>query len=113
MNELWTILVGMLPLSESRGAIPLGIFAFGFSPLKAFLLGVLGNTLFIAPVLLFFNYFSAWLMRKSYWFNRFFSWLFTFTRDRHAQQFAQKEEKHHHSHFWRNWWREIRARLRG
>ena len=106
MNELITILTGVAPISEVRGAIPLALGIFGFSPLKAYLLGVLGNILPIIPGLFFLRYLSNYFMRKSYWFNRFMSWLFKYTRDRHAKHFAEAEQKHHHYH-WRAWWREI------
>ncbi len=51
MNDaLKVLLVAAMPVSELRGAIPLAIH-FGFSPLKAYVLSVLGNMLPI-PVLL-------------------------------------------------------------
>lgn len=106
MNELITILAGMAPVSEVRGAIPLGLL-FGFSPLKAYLLGVLGNILPVIPVLLLLRYLSEWLMRRIYWINRLLSRLFQYTRDRHAQKFAEAEQRHHHTHFWFSWRREI------
>ena len=44
--------VAALPLSELRGAIPLALISFGFSPLVAYALGVLGNLLPVLPLLL-------------------------------------------------------------
>mgnify|MGYP001578965861 CR=1 FL=1 len=101
-NEFITILMGALPISEVRGAIPLAIFGFGFEPLKAYLLAVLGNLLPILPVLFFLHYFSEYLMHKSYWINRFLSWLFQYTRERHEKHFAKREETHHHYHYLRD-----------
>ena len=98
-SELLTILTGALPISEVRGAIPLAIGVFGFAPLKAYFLSVLGNVLPVIPLLLILHYFSDFLMHRVYFLNRFFNWLFRYTRERHASHF----EKHHHRH-WRNLW---------
>lgn len=95
-NEILTILTGALPISEVRGAIPVGIGLFGFSPLKAYLLGVIGNLLPVLPALLIFYGLSDFLMSKHYFFNRFFTWLFQYTRNKHQQKFNY----HHHQH-WR------------
>lgn len=87
MNEIITLLVAALPLSELRGAIPLGILGFGFSPLKAFLFSVIGNILPILPILIGLEGVSKYLSKKSYRFNRFFIWLFDRTRSRHTNHF--------------------------
>lgn len=86
-GELLTILLGMLPISEVRGAIPTAILAFGFPPLKAYLLAIVGNLLPIAPLFLFLKYSIGILMQRSYWANRFFSWLFSRTRRIHGDHF--------------------------
>jgi uncharacterized membrane protein len=86
-NELITFFVAALPLSELRGAIPLAILKFGFSPYKAFILSVLGNILPVLPVLFFLGKASAYLSSKFYWFNKFFNWLFERTRTKHAEHF--------------------------
>ncbi len=44
--------VAALPLSELRGAIPLALISFGFPPLVAYALGVVGNLLPVLPLLL-------------------------------------------------------------
>ena len=41
-NELTVILVAAMPLSELRGAIPLGI-TMGFTPLESTILSIIGN----------------------------------------------------------------------
>lgn len=86
-HEFWTILTGALPISEIRGAIPLAIGVFGFAPLKAYFLGLLGNILPIVPLLIFLNKFSVYLMRRSYYVNRFLTWLFERTRKKHTLKF--------------------------
>lgn len=90
-QELIVLLSGAAPISEVRGAIPLGVILFGMHPLKVFLLSVAGNLLPIIPLIFFLNYFSEFMMRRFYFVNRFFSWLFEYTRSRHADHF----------HYWR------------
>lgn len=87
LKELTTFFVAALPLSELRGAIPLAILKFGFSPLKALAISVLGNILPILPLLLGLEKISQYLSRKFYWFNRFFNWLFERTRIKHSKHF--------------------------
>ncbi len=86
-NELITFIVAALPLSELRGAIPLAILKFGFSPAKALLISFLGNTLPVLPLLIGLEKTSEYLSHKFYWFNQFFSWLFARTRQKHEGHF--------------------------
>lgn len=78
MIELLTILTASLPLVELRGAIPLAI-ENGVHPMKAYLLGVIGNILPIPFVLFFLEELEKKLRIISI-FDRFFNWLFTRTR---------------------------------
>jgi uncharacterized membrane protein len=77
-QELIVMIVGALPISELRGAIPLGLY-FGMPVLKAFFWGVLGNIIFIAPALFLFEPISNFLRKFKIW-SRFFEWLFKKTR---------------------------------
>ena len=86
-QELIVFLSGAAPISEVRGAIPLGILYFHFGPAKTYLLSVLGNFLPIIPLLFFLGKFSKFLMRRFYFINRFLSWLFEYTRNRHSDHF--------------------------
>lgn len=86
-SELITFLVAALPLSELRGAIPLAILKFGFSPTKAFLISFLGNVLPVLPLLIGIEKVSGYLMHRFHWFHGFFSWLFKRTRVRHENHF--------------------------
>lgn len=81
---LMTMIAAALPISEVRGAIPLAIGVYGFSPLQAYLLSVLGNLLPIIPLLLFLGPVSDFLRRFSIG-DRFFSWLFARTRSRYIK----------------------------
>jgi uncharacterized membrane protein len=55
-KELVIFIVSMLPVVELRGAIPLGVFSFNFSLIKAFLLSVAGNILIVFPLVFFLDY---------------------------------------------------------
>jgi uncharacterized membrane protein len=72
------VIVGALPVSELRGAIPLAL-SFGMPLSKAFWLSVLGNWLIVIPALFFFEPVSNYL-RKMKLFARFFDWVFERTK---------------------------------
>ena len=77
-REYIVMIVGALPISELRGAIPLGL-SFGMPLAKVFWLSVLGNISFIAPALFLFEPVSGSLRRFKLW-ARFFDWLFERTK---------------------------------
>lgn len=72
------IIVGALPVSELRGAIPLAL-SFGMPLSKAFWLAVLGNWIIVIPALFLFEPVSNYL-RKMRLFARFFEWVFARTK---------------------------------
>jgi len=72
------MIVGALPVSELRGAIPLGL-SFGMPLVKAFWLSVLGNCLIVAPALFLFAPVTNVLRRFKIW-ARFFDWVFARTK---------------------------------
>jgi uncharacterized membrane protein len=77
-QELVVIIMGILPISEVRGAIPLGLY-YGMSFAKTFWLAVLGNVIFVAPALFLFEPVSRRLRKFKVW-SRFFDWVFERTR---------------------------------
>lgn len=77
-KEYAVIILGALPISELRGAIPLGL-SFGMPLFKAFWLAILGNTIFIAPALFLFEPVSQRLRKFKIW-SRFFDWVFERTK---------------------------------
>jgi uncharacterized membrane protein len=81
---LTTLIAAALPVSEVRGAIPLAIGVYGFSPLDAYLLSVFGNLLPIIPLLLFLGPVSDYLRRFAVG-DKFFTWLFARTRKKYIQ----------------------------
>ena len=78
-NEIITVIVAALPVSELRGAIPLAVLGFKILLAKALLLSVLGNLIPIIPLLLFLQPVSERLRRFRLW-SKFFDYLFERTR---------------------------------
>lgn len=65
---LATTFIGMIPIIELRGAIPVGVFTFGLNYFEAFLASFIGNIIpvyfivkFIRPL---FNFFGRWKIFK-------------------------------------------------
>ncbi len=77
-KEYVVMIIAALPISELRGAIPLGL-SFGMPLFKAFWLSILGNISFIAPALFLFEPVSNRLRRFKIW-SRFFDWVFERTK---------------------------------
>ncbi len=73
------VIVGALPISELRGAIPLAL-SFGMPLAKAFWLSVLGNCLIVAPALFLFEPVTKFLRKFKIW-SRFFDWVFKRTKN--------------------------------
>jgi uncharacterized membrane protein len=82
---LVTLFFAALPVSEVRGAIPLAVGVYGYSPQEAYLLSVFGNLLPVIPLLLFLGPVSDYLRRFALW-DRFFTWLFARTRRKYIQE---------------------------
>ena len=81
-NEWAVTLVGMLPIFELRGAIPLG-FVLKMPLYKILLFSIIGNLIPVIPLLLFLQPVSETLRRFIIW-RRFFEWLFERTRKKAA-----------------------------
>lgn len=77
-KEHIVMIVGALPISELRGAIPLAL-SFGMPLAKAFWLSVAGNCIIIAPALFLFEPVTDILRKFKIW-SRFFDWVFESTR---------------------------------
>lgn len=85
--QLVVLFASALPVIELRGGIPLALAAYHFSPLSAFLWAVAGNTIPVIFLLYSLGPLSEFLSRRSYFFNRFFAWLFERTRRKHTKEF--------------------------
>ena len=77
-NEALITIVASLPVSELRGAIPLGLY-LKEPIIKVVLLSIIGNLLPVAPILLFLTPISEKLRHFKLW-SRFFDWLFERTK---------------------------------
>lgn len=77
-KEYIVMIVGALPISELRGAIPLAL-SFGMPLAKAFWLALLGNCIFVAPALVLFEPVTGTLRKFKLW-SRFFDWVFERTK---------------------------------
>lgn len=93
-GELAVFLLSAAPISELRGAIPLGILTYGFPVWKAYLLAVAGNFILIGPFLFFLEKFSDYLMHRWYFYNRVMTWVFDRTRRKHLDHFHEKQWTH-------------------
>lgn len=90
--ELLTFLLAMLPISELRGAIPLGFFGLKLPLWEVFLLSFLGNVLSVFLLLLFLEPFSNFLSSKSKFFKNLFDLIFRQTRKRVNNHILKYEE---------------------
>ena len=77
-KEVLVFILGMMPVSELRGAIPAGL-AMGLPLKNVLLLAIAGNLVPVIPMLLLFEPVSA-RIRKLRLFKKFFDWFFERTR---------------------------------
>ncbi len=84
--ELITFIVGMTPIFELRGAIPLAITFFKLSVSASFFWAVAGNI----SVMLLLAFLLKWgvdfITKNFKWGEKFFNWLFERTRKRAHKQ---------------------------
>jgi uncharacterized membrane protein len=78
---LKTLGLAVSPISELRGAIPLAVLELDFPWYYAYMIAVIGNMLPVPFILLFLNTATRILSRFPL-FDRFFKWLFAYTRRR-------------------------------
>lgn len=86
------LIIAASPIVELRGAIPVAITMYDFSPLAAFCLALIGNIippLVLIPCLGFVDKFFQ--ERSEYW-RRFFGTLLRRTRDNHEKKFELLKE---------------------
>lgn len=78
-SEFIIFIVSSLPITELRGAIPIGLLVMKQPVVKTYLWAVLGNIAPVAPLLFLLEPVSNKLRRFKVWAN-FFDWLFSRTR---------------------------------
>ncbi len=94
-QELLTILLAMSPISELNGSIPIAVLGFKFSLVKAYVLSVLGGVILVLPLSFVLRHLTGFFRRHLPIADRFFGWLFEYTRAKHARDFSPKEEMTH------------------
>ncbi|MFA4880940.1 MAG: small multi-drug export protein [Candidatus Doudnabacteria bacterium] len=87
--ELATFLIAALPISELRGALPLGYTVYNLSLWSAFLWSLFGNVASAIIFLAILEPVSSFLSNHFRFFQRFFQWLFERTRKKHSQKFEK------------------------
>lgn len=92
MNQLIILLVSMLPVIELKGAIPLAITKYDLPWWQAYIFGVLGSMISAVIIILLLGVVSEWLSKKFAIFHKFFDWLFTRTRSKHAKKMESYQE---------------------
>lgn len=85
---LAVLVIGAIPISELRGAIPVAMGIYGMGPVEAYFLSVIGNLIPVVPLLLFLEPVSGYLRRYRI-FDIFFTWLFSRTRMNHSESFEK------------------------
>ncbi len=64
LPDIWAVFLGsMIPITELRLAIPLGILTMGMEPWQTFVWAIMGNAVPIIPLLLFFPFVYRQLCR--------------------------------------------------
>jgi len=79
----------MSPIIELRGAIPIALEVYDLPVWSAFIFSILGNIAPVFFILHFLERVSNYLSRRSYFFNRFFIWLFSRTRRNNEKKFEK------------------------
>ena len=87
--QLATFLIAMIPISELRAAIPIGIKVYHLSIWSAYIWSVLGNLLPMILILLILQPVADFLSAHLRIFHKFFDWLFEHTRKRGAKKFEK------------------------
>lgn len=85
--EIATMILAMIPLTELRASIPIGIGVYGLSAQAALFWSIIGDVVPMIFILTFIDPVSEWLMKKSKIFNRFFTWLFARTKHRFSDKY--------------------------
>ena len=89
-SEIIILLTSMLPISELRGAIPLALTFYNMPAWSAFIFAVIGNLIPVVFIIWGLNLLiNKFLIHKIYIFNRFFTWLFEKTKNRHSKKFER------------------------
>lgn len=80
LPELQVLLLAMAPISELRGAIPVGVVGLHLPFWEVFLISFFGNLIPVVFLLIFLEPLANFLSKHFSIFQKFFDWLFQRTR---------------------------------
>ncbi len=87
--EWATILISMIPITELRASIPIGIEVYGLAIWKVWILAVIGDLIPALVILLLIPFAHDWVVRR-----RFFGKMLTNKLEKAERQFSGKYYKH-------------------
>lgn len=85
--QLATFLLAMLPIGETRAAIPIALESFKLPLWQAFSFSILGSYIPALLIIYFIGPVSQWLRKHSRTMDKFFHWLFERTRKKFADKY--------------------------
>lgn len=85
-SQISVMIIGMTPIFELRGAIPVAIGAYKMSIAGAYFWSVLGNMIPVIALVYFLEVVSNWLSKNFIVWKKFFDWLFERTRRKAADK---------------------------
>ncbi len=80
-KEVVVLILSFLPISELRGAIPVGLSIYNLGLTKTLFLAFLGNFSFVIPFLWFLNSLHSYFMKIPF-YNKFFCWWYNRVKPR-------------------------------
>lgn len=84
--QIATMIIGMTPIFELRGSIPVAIGVYKMSVLDAYFWSVLGNIIPTIIIIFLLEHVSGWLSAKFVFWKKFFDWLFERTRKKAGEK---------------------------
>jgi uncharacterized membrane protein len=78
--EIATMIIGMTPIFELRGAIPVAVGVYKMSAAEAYFWSVIGNIVPTIIIIFLLDRVSSWLSLHYKIWKNFFDWLFERTR---------------------------------
>lgn len=92
MKEIiYSMIISATPIFELRGAIPYAL-THGLSWQQAIIFSVIGNMIPVFFILWWLEPVSNWLRKRFAIFEKFFTWLFEYTRKKHAKNIQTYKE---------------------
>ena len=91
IDLLQVFLLSMTPIGELRLSIPMGILVFHLNAVSVFFVSVIGNLVPAVFFLFFLKNVSAYLSKKSVFFQKAFSWWENNARQKHLSKIQQYE----------------------